>query len=358
MSTFCLPPHGDDTFTLANTCCYSWGSAEPGEIPVGMADTITDVGHSSSDTAHMLASQRTTLGKRPRSDELTGNGVEELKGDRKPRPLKKVKGKTVANGVLEAAGSTSRARHKSATKTPVSISCISEAVGRGAGRLAAPNAHEVYHQFLPGPSVRELAGTTALGKPPRIVGSEQEATRHYASVVAQRQVLRSNSKEAEEDEEGGHFQIPKRLSQRHRSFLAASSEDLERHTVKELKCRLCPRAGFSNWEDFKRHCDVNEAHPLEIWFCQYCGDFFARKDALKRHEEKRPRTCYNVSQAEAEVKRTATKQAHDAFPETLEKCLGSSGETWEPFSKTITDMFPKSSKRGSRQQCRITAPKS
>lgn len=40
-----------------------------------------------------------------------------------------------------------------------------------------------------------------------------------------------------------------------------------------------PTSGFGNWHDFKRHCDAMEAHPLEIFFCDRCGDFFVRRDS-------------------------------------------------------------------------------
>jgi len=141
------------------------------------------------------------------------------------------------------------------------------------------------------------------------------------------------------------------------SLLAATSEDLARETVRELKCRLCPGTGISSWEDFKRHCDFMEAHPLKISFCEHCRDFFARSDALRRHEDKPPPTCRDFSPDEAKAKCTATKQAHDAFLEELES-LGTSGETWTPFSQRIIEMFPKSksAKRGSRQQSQIKDP--
>jgi hypothetical protein len=67
------------------------GSAQLGAIPVGMADIGYGAGHSLSHSAHTLASQRSSLRKRPRSDELTGDSPEELYGDRRPRSLK-VKG--------------------------------------------------------------------------------------------------------------------------------------------------------------------------------------------------------------------------------------------------------------------------
>ena len=171
-----------------------------------------------------------------------------------------------------------------------------------------------------------------------------EATQHNAKVGEM------------EDEERARFCIPKRLSQRHRNFLATTSEDVARETVQELMCRLCPGTGIGSWEDFKRHCDFMDAHPLKISFCEDYRDFFAQPDSLKRHQNKPPPTCCNVSPDEAKAKRTATKQAHDAFLEELES-LGTNGETWTPFSQRITEMFPESAKRGSRQQCRTNGPK-
>ena len=80
-------------------------------------------------------------------------------------PTRRAKREMRRDGVLETAGSTSRARQKPADRTSTEINDISEAPGRGAGKLAAPIAHEVYHQFLPGPSIQEaLMGTTAQGR--------------------------------------------------------------------------------------------------------------------------------------------------------------------------------------------------
>jgi hypothetical protein len=52
--------------------------------------------------------------------------------------------------------------------------------------------------------------------------------------------------------------------------------------------------------------------------------------SCKRHAKKRPPTYYGVSPEEAQAKRTATMQAHDAMPEEL-KSLGTNGEAWTPF---------------------------
>lgn len=41
---------------------------------------------------------------------------------------------------------------------------------------------------------------------------------------------------------------------------------------------------------------------------------------------------------------------HNAFQEKLEMCLANSGEAFTPFMRMIVEMFPDSSKKGSRQQ--------
>jgi hypothetical protein len=94
--------------------------------------------------------------KRPRGDEDTYDDMG-LGGndDHRRRPRKKGKGKMAVNGVLEAAGNTSRAHHKPAARTRTKGD-KSKTAERGAGRLAALNVQGVYHQSLPGPSVQQV----------------------------------------------------------------------------------------------------------------------------------------------------------------------------------------------------------
>ena len=269
-------------------------------------------------------------------------------------PPKRAKRKVVENGVLEAVGSTSRALQKSATRTLDEIYGKSEAAGRGAGRLAAPNAHEVYHQFQPGPSVqKELVGITAPGELPWIEGSVEEATRnHSSSVVRQRGVVNGANDGEREVVEARNFQIPRRLSQRQIGLLEATPDELARGTVRELKCRLCPDIGLKSWEDYRRHCDFKEAHPLKLTFCSYCGDFFARTDSLARHRRNRPAECQGFTSEwsdEVLAKQTATVQVHEEFKELLKRYLETNEEIGDLFAQRIKAMFPKSSKKGSRQ---------
>jgi hypothetical protein len=156
---------------------------------------------------------------------------------------------------------------------------------------------------------------------------------------------------------GEGFMIPKRLRPRHRGLLQATSEDWERGTIDVLKCRLCPSAAFGNWEDFKRHCDFSEAHPVKIMFCEHCGDFFARMDSLKRHQASRPPECLSVNPTEAEAKQRETNKVYEAYKEKLEEYLKNDEEVGTPFAQIIKEMFPNSSKRGSRQQNRLKVPR-
>jgi len=198
-------------------------------------------------------------------------------------------------------------------------------------------------------------GATAQGKLPWVEGSEAELTQHYASSVVQQQDTVFDAKDGES--ENGGFVIPKRLIPRHRGFLLATSNDWARGSVEALKCRLCPGAEFSNWDLYKRHCDLSEAHPLKLVFCKHCGDYFARTDALKRHQTNRPPECLSVTPTDAEAKRVETKKVYEAFEEKLQECLKDDGVIETPFAQIIKGMFPKSSKRGSRQQSRLKAPR-
>jgi hypothetical protein len=69
-------------------------------------------------------------------------------------PRKKGMGKMAVTGVLEAAGTTSKARHKPAARTHTEINNRCKTAGCGAGRLAATTAQEVYHPSFPRPSAQ------------------------------------------------------------------------------------------------------------------------------------------------------------------------------------------------------------
>ena len=336
------------TFTLANASCASWGPIDLGAV--GGGQTM-------SHAVYPPASSSTVLQKRPRdADGASGDRFEAY--DDQGRDCRK-KMKMATNGVLGVAWHTSRARRKPSAKTPVRFNGKSEAAGRGAERLAPLNAHELYHRFLLGPSVqKESTETPAQEKLPWVEGREQEATWQHENSAVQPQEAISSTSGIEEDAAGELFKIPKRLSERHKGLLKATPEDWTRGAIREPKCRLCPGAAFSNWEDFKRHCDLMEAHPLRISFCGYCGDFFARADSLARHRKNRPPECLSVTLEEALAKRRETERVHAEFQEKLERCLGTEEVIETPFAQTVKEMFPGSSKRGSRQQSRLKAQKS
>jgi hypothetical protein len=338
--------------TLANTgrYYYSWGSAQMDAPPLGVA-------HASQSTppvGYMPGSMGTILGKRPREDAQDGDYVQMTQHNSTRGPPKRAKRKMLVNRVLEAAGSTSRTNQKPVTMTLTEKHGKFEAAGRGAGMLAAPNAHEVYHEFLPGPSVQqELVVTTAQGELPWIEGSAEEATLNHSSSVVQQQGVVNDANDGEREEvEARNFKIPRRLSQRQIGLLEATPADLARGTVHVLKCRLCPDTGLGSWEDYRRHCDLAEAHPLKLTFCNYCGDFFARTDSLGRHlaRHRRNRTAESQGAMSDEVraKQMATAQVHEEFEALLKRYLETNEEIGDPFAQRIKAMFPNSSKKGNR----------
>ena len=308
-------------FTLANTSYHGWGPTEHSAPFLGVDDSGGN--QTTSRATYMPALPRTSPRKRPRgSNKHRAEGVVEVVNGQGRGRRKKAKGKMAINGVLGAAGHTSRAR-KPCTRTPAKqFNDKSEAARRGAEMLAVQNAQELYHRMLLGPSTQESMVTTAWENQPWVEGREQIATWQHEDSVVQPQEVSSSATEVEqedEDAEGGLFSIPKRLNQRHSGLLNATVEDWARAFVRVLKCKLCPDAGFCNWEGFKRHCDQSEAHPFRLSFCELCGDFFARIDSLKRHCESPPPECLCVPPEVALAKRRATERAHRDFQERLKR---------------------------------------
>jgi hypothetical protein len=185
--------------------------------------------------------------------------------------------------------------------------------------------------------------TTAHGQHLPGVEEREEASNHMAST--------------EQQGEGHLFEIPSSF-EGFSILLAATEADWTRRAVDQIKCRLCPNSGFSKWDDFKRHCRTTEAHPLEISFCEHCGDFFARSDALKRHLKRPPAGCLGVTPERAEEKRRETQREHSDFIGRVERSLTTGEEIGTPFAQIIKQRFPESSKKrtgSGREQRQVQA---
>jgi len=229
------------------------------------------------------------------------------------------------------------------------------AVDGGAERLAALYAQGDSKLSLQGPSVQQ--GSTGVIAQEKSV--EATTWHQIDSTMPQEERTAYSVRNGQPREaQGTLFYIPRQLDRRYRALLKATSDDWARGAIRVLKCRLCPGAGFSNWRDFKRHCREMEAHPVRISFCDHCGDFFARGDSLKRHCKSRPQECREVGPVMAETKRRETKKAHKDFKERLKRCLYSGEGIGRDFAQIIKEMYPTSSKRGSRQQNRLQKPRS
>ena len=154
----------------------------------------------------------------------------------------------------------------------------------------------------------------------------------------------------QEEVQQKYFDIPKDLKMGYLALLAAMQADRARGLICEIKCRLCPDTKFNKWGEFKRHCEDTEAHPLTIYFCEYCGDYFVRSDACQQHRSKRPRQCLEGMLMEADAKRRATQREHNRFIRRLEEYLTTGEDSIEmSFSKTIKDLYPDSSKKRTRR---------
>ena len=167
---------------------------------------------------------------------------------------------------------------------------------------------------------------------------DEKAVHHTDSTVQQQQ---------QDEEATKQFVIPRIFKPEFRLFLQATEADFARGTVQAIKCRVCPETNLTNFEQFKRHCRTTETHPLELHFCGYCGDYFARQDSLKRHRE-RPANACPIKRQDAEKKLRVTQEEHRSFIQRLEDCLTTGEDIGRPFSQIIKDRYPQSSKKSTR----------
>ena len=307
----------------------------PTEWDIGQVFRPTHAAPAPATSAPVLA-----LGKRRREEP---QGVGAPIGKHQVPPQKRSRGKP-AKGILEATRSEARSRHKPVARIPIqSINVEPKDAGRGAERLTTPNTQGVHHQPLQGPSFQQgWGGQTVDGVLIWVEGSVEDEP------VQQEAVQEQHQHQEEQQEEAVHkyLKFPKKLKMECQALLAATQADRERGSVREIKCRRCPDTMFKSWDDYTRHCNTLEKHPLTIEFCDDCGDFFARSDSLKRHREHPPAECLGVTRSKADEKRRETQRVHDDFIARLREFLRTGEEYVEvPFSRIIKEMYPESSKK-------------
>ena len=214
------------------------------------------------------ASQETSttmaLGKR-RHDESHGDGVVVM-NSHEMQPQKRVRGDN-PNGILEAAWPAPRACHKSVTRVPKqNTNRKPKEAGRGTESLTIPHSQGVHHQSLLGLSLQHGWAVEAVSRQLTWVeGSVEEIAQCVDRTVRQQE---------QEEVQQECFNIPKDLKMGYQVLLMATQADRAHGSISEIRCRLCPNTKFNKWGEFRRHCDNNEAHPLTIYFCEYCGDYF------------------------------------------------------------------------------------
>ena len=188
-------------------------------------------------------------------------------------PQKRIRG-SKPNGISKAARSATRTRHKPAARIPKVTNRKPKEAGSGAERLTIPDSQGIYHRSLLGPSLQTgWAVEAADGQLIWVEGSVEDAVQGIDSTVPQQQ------------QEEEYFEIPKFFKTGYQALLVATQADRARGTVRDIKCRLCPKAKFKNWRAFERHCESTETHPLTIHICKSCGDHFARSDSFGRHRD-------------------------------------------------------------------------
>ena len=261
-------------------------------------------------------------------------------------------------GVLGAEGTPNMTRRNTAVEASTSVHTTSEADEYRADMLMVLNAQGSYGRPLQRPSVQQESTETAVREETTSVEEAvQEATwRQTDSMVEQEEEEEFNVDKGKlEVMKDNLFRIPKQPDEKYKRFLEATSEDFTRGTPEALKCKLCPTAGFRSWDDFVRHCKTTNSHPLKLFFCDNCGDFFARYDSLKRHCKNRPSRCSGTSPHEAEEKQRETEKIHEQFMKILDAYLKTNEGTWTAFTQVIKEKYVGSSKRGRRKQSRVGA---
>ena len=268
----------------------------------------------------------------------------------------KRRGRLGPTGVIGEAASRKRTRRPRDTRTQTSINTISKAVGRGVERLASTTARGVCYQSLLGLSVPQgSVGLLAQEQPSWIEERVQvETRREMGSSAPQRVVVQENT----EDNGEALREIPGVLTQRERSMLLTTQAERERGGVRIIKCNLCPNAKFGSWETFRRHCKECEKHPVELHYCDRCGDYFARSDSKNRHENTKEeaylQACHKTPPHVAKMKKEKIGLLFKAFDARLSHCLEGGEEIWPMFSEAasrlLTNICGNTSKKVSNKE--------
>jgi hypothetical protein len=304
-------------------------------IDVSSATDITSV--------EGVAAPGTALGKRSRErygiDSNRCAGLDD--DDSSSHELPQKRGKSMADGTLDAAGTTKKTRCASSIRARTRNNSKSKAVGRGAGRLASTTAQGVYHRPLLGPSVPQgSVGALAQGMPPWTEEREQEEPRHDRGSILQQRSVQQHPEITE-----GLEDIPKTLTEWQLLLLQTTQADVERGAVSVIKCRLCPAERFRTWACFCRHCRDCEEHPAQIQCCKRCGIYFGRQDSMKRHYESATKACRKTLAAEAVRRKYKAAQLLTTFQARVEYCQRT-GEVLGPnFAERAREELPCKSKK-------------
>ena len=239
--------------------------------------------------------------------------------------------KQSALGTMVAATRTVE-RSSPSTRSQQAKTSKSKEVVCGA-KLTRSTSQEVYYQTSPGHSVPwELIGTASASWV-----DERELVGMQGGVGSEvpQQIGKHN---AESDRAGGEelLRIPARLDERQRLMLQTTQADLERQAVEDIKCKLCPNTRLSGWDDFERHCDTSEKHPLTVFFCGRCGVYFGRKDSLHRHIQTDTKACRDTTEDQAALRRQVTEQLFKDFNVRLDRCLRTGEDVGQCFAEIVS----------------------
>ena len=178
-------------------------------------------------------------------------------------------------------------------------------------------------------------GLLTQEQPSWVEEREQVDTRRdIGSSALQQIVVQENDEDMDNVRE-----IPGSLTERHRYTLLTTQAERERGGVRTIKCKLCPDAQFGSWATFQRHCKECEMHPVELHYCDGCGDYYARLDSRDRHQDSKEDACSKTLHDDAMQKKENVGRLFKAFEARLMHCLETGEKVKPTFSEAATRLL-------------------
>jgi hypothetical protein len=200
----------------------------------------------------------------------------------------------------------------------------------------------LYLHLLPGPSApQEIMESPDQG---HFEGGASSETQHESPGMAAQQS--GGQLGGSTEGQDGRYPIPSNLTYRQLMMLRITEDEARHGAVNIINCKFCLDVALGSWPSYQRHCDGSEDHPVELTFCDQCGDHFARLDSWNRHVGKKDgNDCVKTSSDDAKRKKRRTKRRFDDFNAKMERCLRTGEELGKRFAEIAQENVGTTSKK-------------